>query len=173
MEKLISIAMAIGLFGGLYDVLTRRIPNWLTFSSIILGLMAQIIFFSWPGFLQSIMGIGSAFLLFFPLFYFGYMGAGDVKLAMAMGAWVGLDLSLYTVLFSVIWGGGFAFFEVLFRGRMQIVITNTLRFIRSALVPQLVLEPLSLDKNRKFAFGLCIPFGLATAFFLMQEGKLP
>lgn len=173
MEQLSSVAFGISLFGGIYDLLTRRIPNWLTFSAVLLGLAAQCWFFGWPGFLQSVLGILLGFGLFSPVYFLGYMGAGDVKLLMAVGAWIGWSLCLRVAIASVIFGGVFAFAEILLRGRIVTVVKNTHSFLRSLLVPVLVPEALNLDKNRKFAFGICVALGMAAVIFLEQKGKLP
>src|SRR5262245_35834880 len=129
MEQL-SFAFAIALLGGVHDLLTRRIPNWLTFSSLLLGLGVQAWLAGWPGLLAAGAGVGVGGLLFFPLFALGYMGAGDVKLLMAVGAWVGGRDCLHVAVLSVLLGAVYAFFEITYRGRLVAVAKNTYSFLR-------------------------------------------
>lgn len=170
--NLTSAAFAISLFGGVYDLLTRRIPNWLTFPAILLGLGAQL----WSGggsaLLGGFLGMLLGFALFFPIYALGQMGAGDVKLQMAMGAWLGWWLGLHVAVGAVLVGGVFALFEVLFRGRFLAVARNGYSFLRSLLVPGLVAERLKVDETRKFAFGACIAVAVAGVIALQHAGRL-
>jgi prepilin peptidase CpaA len=165
MEELKFIALGISITGGIHDLLTRRIPNWLTIPAIILGLVAQFWYLGFTGLFSSFLGTLLGFGLFFPIYYLGYMGAGDVKLLMAIGSWVGWDSCLHIAIYSVILGGVYAFFDILFHRRGIVVIKNTFSFLRSILVPFLVVEKLHLDKDRKFAFGFYI--------FLLDRSHLP
>lgn len=172
MEQLNAAAFGIGLFGGVFDLLTRRVPNWITFPAMVLGLAAQIWFGGLEGGLQSLLGILAGFAIFFPVYALGYMGAGDVKLMMAVGAFGGWLFCLRSALAAVVIGGGFAFFDILLRGRFLVVFRNTYSFLRALMVPGLVAEPLKLDKERKFTFGICIALGTAAVIWLQHSGRL-
>jgi Flp pilus assembly protein protease CpaA len=114
-----------------------------------------------------------AFGLFFPMYATGYMGAGDVKLQMAVGGWMGWRLCLCVAICAVFVGGVFALFEVLFRRRFVAVLRNGWQFLRALLIPGLVAERLKVDETRKFAFGACIAVAVACVIFLDHLGKLP
>ncbi len=173
MEQLSSCAFAIGLFGGVHDLLTRRIPNWLTFPGMALGLAAQLWLGGWAGLLSGALGLFLGFALFFPIYATGYMGAGDVKLQMAVGAWLGWWLALHVAFGAVLLGGAYALVEVIFRGRFTAVFRNGYSFLRALLVPGLVAEPLRVDQTRKFAFGICIAAAVALVIVLRHQGRLP
>lgn len=173
MEQLSSAAFAIGLIGGVHDLLTRKIPNWLTFPAMLLGLVAQFWFVGWGGMLSGVLGVLVGFALFFPIYASGYMGAGDVKLQMAVGAWMGWWLCLHVAFGAVMLGGAYALLEVIFRGRFLAVFRNGYSFLRALLVPGLVAEPLRVDHARKFAFGICIAASVAVVILLRHEGRLP
>jgi Flp pilus assembly protein protease CpaA len=168
-----NAAFAIGIFGGVHDVLTRRIPNWLTFPAIALGLGAQAWAAGGAGLLSGVLGVLLGFGIFFPMYMFGYMGAGDVKLQMAVGAWMGWWLGLHVAIGAVIVGGVFALIEVIFRGRLTAVFKNGFQFLRSVLVPGLVVEKLKVDESRKFAFGACIGVAVGAVIYLDHVGRLP
>ena len=89
MEQLTTIAFGLSIFGGIHDLLTKKIPNWFTFPAMFLGLVAQLWFFGMNGIFDSFLGILLGFFLFSPVYFLGYMGAGDVKLLRVIGAWIG------------------------------------------------------------------------------------
>ena len=71
---------------------TRRIPNWLTFPAAALGLVAATAAHGGPGTVSSAAGFLVGLALFFPLFFLKGLGAGDVKLMGALGAWLGTSM---------------------------------------------------------------------------------
>ena len=168
-----SAAFAIGLLGGIHDLLTRRIPNWLTFPAVAAGVLAQAWVHGWHGALDGLLGASLGFAIFFPMFATGYMGAGDVKLQMAVGAWLGWWLGLHVAVGAIVVGGVYALVEVILRGRLRAVVLNGWSFLRSLLVPGLVAEKLKVDESRKFAFGACIAVAVAGVVALDQAGRLP
>lgn len=90
------------------DILWGKIFNALTFSFILLGIAARFFSFGPNELIQSLLAVGIAFLLYFPLYYSKVMAAGDVKLLMAAGAWLSLNsllqLAGVTILIGAIVG---------------------------------------------------------------------
>jgi prepilin peptidase CpaA len=173
MDQLSAAALAFGLLGGVHDLLTRRIPNWVTFPGVLAGLLAQAWLFGLPGLLNGLLGTALGFALFFPIYLFGYMGAGDVKLLMAVGAFLGWLGCFQVAVGSVLIGAAYALVEIVFRGRLLAVAKNIFSFLRSVLLPWFVAEKLKVDENRKFAFGICIPLAVAGLAYLRLSGRLP
>ncbi|MGZ3692764.1 MAG: A24 family peptidase [Bdellovibrionota bacterium] len=173
MEQLSALAFAVGLVGGVHDLFTRRIPNWLTFPALILGIAAQFWLGGWAGGADALLGVLLGFALYFPIHFLGYMGAGDVKLLMAIGACTGWRVCLQVGVLAVLIGAVYALVEVIYRGRLKAVVLNIYSFMRALMVPGLVAEPLRLDKTRHFAFGICIALGLGSAIYLRHSGRLP
>lgn len=172
MDQLGAFAFAVSLVGGVHDLLTRRIPNWLTFPALLLGVAAQCWLFGWAGGADALLGALLGFALYFPIHFFGYMGAGDVKLLMAIGACLGWRLCVEVAVIAVACGAIYAFFEILYRGRLKAVALSTYSFLRALLVPGLVAEPLKLDKERHFAFGICLTLAVGGVIYLHHRGML-
>lgn len=90
-------AIAVMLFTAValvWDVKSRRIPNWLNLIGLILGLAFQTYQRGWDGLLFSLAGFGTGFGILFVLWIIGGGGGGDVKLMGAVGAWLGPYLTL-------------------------------------------------------------------------------
>ena len=88
MLQLVPLAALLLLAAGI-DLRERRIPNWLTASIAIGGLLRGFMAHSGitPG--MSLLGFGAGFALPLVLFMLNAVGGGDVKLLAAVGAWIG------------------------------------------------------------------------------------
>lgn len=88
------------------DLRTHKIPNALTGPALVLGLAAHGLVGGPSEGLNALAACLLAGGLLLPGWMMGWMGAGDVKLMAAIGAWIGTpEGSLYAVLFSLIAGG--------------------------------------------------------------------
>ncbi len=111
------------------DLRSRRIPNWLVFPFLLVGIGVSTWMNGWSGLIGSAEGLGLGLLLFGILAVMGGMGMGDVKLCAAIGAWIGPhQLFLALVLTGIIGGvmavgwavvGGFV--GELFKGSSNLV----------------------------------------------------
>lgn len=98
--------------GALWDARSRRIPNWLSASIFVLALAAGVTHQSVAASISDAMlGTVVGFALWFPMWYLGLLGAGDVKYFAAGATWVGLDLAWRASLLAALLGGlmGIAF----------------------------------------------------------------
>ena len=88
------------------DLRSRRIPNVVTGPALLLGIAAHWVF---GGNRAAVLALGAAIVaggILVPGWLMRFMGAGDVKLMAAIGAWLGTPRSgLYAVLFSLVAGG--------------------------------------------------------------------
>jgi prepilin peptidase CpaA len=87
------------------DQRLRRIPNWLTVPAFALGVAANTFLYGWSGLKISLLGtlVGLGLLLPFVLLHI--LGAGDWKLAGALGAFTGPGLLIDLLLLSVVVAG--------------------------------------------------------------------
>jgi prepilin peptidase CpaA len=101
----IHIALVVAALACVSDWRSRRIPNLLTFTSAIAAIACQF-FLGGTG--AAVVGATGWFVgiaLFFPIFALGGLGAGDVKLLGAIGAWLGPSVVLRVALYSTMAGG--------------------------------------------------------------------
>ncbi|MGC9159008.1 MAG: A24 family peptidase [Terracidiphilus sp.] len=87
------------------DLRSHRIPNWLVLPFLAAGIVVSGWRGGWHGLVLSFAGLGVALLIFGFLFWLGGMGAGDVKLCAAIGAWIGPQQMLWALFFTSLAGG--------------------------------------------------------------------
>lgn len=88
-----------------YDVRTRKIPNWLNLSGLVLGLGLNTLLLHGHGIVVALLGLGLSLLVYVPLYLIRGMGAGDVKLMAAVGSIAGPQNWLVIFLVTAILGG--------------------------------------------------------------------
>jgi prepilin peptidase CpaA len=131
MSPLIQIPVAIlVVVAGIYDIRYRRIPNWLVLPAVPVGfaLNALVSLRSqesvWPGLGQAALGLGLAVLVYMPLYALRGMGAGDVKLAAALGALVGPMIWCVILVLSAVVGLVLALFLMVLHKRFRKTFSN-------------------------------------------------
>ena len=78
-----------------FDFKQHRIPNFLTYGMMFVGLSMQSWFLGVDGLLTAFYGLGTGLLILIPFFLGGGMGAGDIKLMAALGTILGpMDILL-------------------------------------------------------------------------------
>jgi prepilin peptidase CpaA len=156
----LATASVCALAGSVTDVKSRRIPNYITFPSILLGLAMHLAIGGWKQFLLSLAAgliCGIAFLLFYVA---GGMGAGDVKLMTAVGCIAGLPHVAYLLVLTALAGGVMALGLAFARGRLQQTISNVGAIASHHTQEGFAPHP---DINLSNASTLRLPYALAIA----------
>jgi prepilin peptidase CpaA len=118
------VALALGSIACVTDVRSRRIPNVLTFGGAAAGLMFHAAFPTGSGLLPAAEGwLAGAVVLFIP-FALGGLGAGDVKLLAALGAWLGPSEIIRAAMYAALAGGVLALVVALARGYLRTALSN-------------------------------------------------
>lgn len=118
------VVLAVALVAVVFDVRSRRIPNWLTFGASAAALAYASFDAGLPGVGIAAAGWLAGAALFFPFFALGGMGAGDVKLLAALAAWLGPSESVWLAMFAAAAGGVLGVFVALARGYLRTAISN-------------------------------------------------
>jgi len=98
-----------------FDLRYQRIPNKLCLAGLLAAFALQAYDNQWLGLGQAVLGVGAALALLLPAYYFRYLGAGDVKLMVAVGAFSGPTLLFWSVVFGLIFGTFTSFFIDLYK----------------------------------------------------------
>lgn len=144
-EKL--LVLLISFLGAIYDLKSRRIPNWLTLGAFGIILIFSIFSFKIENFINCILGFVVGILLLFIPYILGGMGAGDVKLLAVIGSLVGYKDVVLVFFYSAICG--------LFLGLIWLLFTpGHLTFLLKTgqILP-------TVDKKQKVPYGIAIFMG--------------
>jgi prepilin peptidase CpaA len=87
------------------DLRFGRIPNWLVLPFLLAGMVVSGWLYGWHGLGRSCAGMALGAAIFGFLFWMGGMGAGDVKLCAAIGAWIGPSQLLIALVVTGLAGG--------------------------------------------------------------------
>lgn len=153
----------------LTDFFYKKIPNWLTYSSLICGIFFQLFLRGLDGFLFSLQGIGIGFALTFIVYLAGGLGAGDVKLMAAMGGFLGPKEIFLAFIFSCLLSGVYAIIVLAIHGFIFQTFQRYFNMIKAlVLTLQLIyIPPLSAEKRLGVRFGIMIALGtLLTKFYV-------
>lgn len=88
----------------LTDLRWGKIFNVLTFPYFFAGLIFSFYVGGVTGLGNALSGVGVAILLYFPLYYFKALAAGDVKLLMAIAPWVDSKVVIEIAAVSILFG---------------------------------------------------------------------
>lgn len=169
------------------DLKNHRIPNLLVFSGAALGLLLNGVLPQGYGFISSLTGalgfwkalagLGLGLFIMLPLYALRALGAGDVKLMAMVGAFLGPNAIVGTILVTFIVGGVLTLLVVL-RNRTWRLLMDNLRtvlmnsFIKTTVLHQLpTIDPASVSAGR-LPYGVAIALGTVLYAVLEQGGRL-
>ena len=117
-------------FTAAYDLLTMRIPNWISLVLIVAFLGLSL----WVGmpletigwhFATAILVLIVTFLLFIP----GWIGGGDAKVAASISLWMGMSHTVDFLLISAVFGGALTVLILLFRNYVPLPMVPNWRWL--------------------------------------------
>ena len=167
----VSAAMVVA---AVIDGWKLKVPNWLTLPLIVsgwaLGLLHNIGLLEGTGeggIGAALAGTALGFALLLPVYAIGGMGAGDVKMQMGFGSWVGAFFGLWSGL-SIIWwafavavliGGVLALAMIALRGQYRRNLANTREIVGDWLGAKGVGDVAEKAARRKSRLHL-LPYGI-------------
>jgi prepilin peptidase CpaA len=162
----LALALLLALAAGYTDWRSRRIPNWLTVSGLLVGVAANTIAGGWSGLKISLLGAGLGLLVLLPFVFLRSLGAGDWKLAGALGAFFGPAVLIDLLMGSIFVAGLMAVFLVIYKRRFKQTLLNIWRLLGSMLAFRMPGAEVSLDNPN----SLKIPYGVALALTTLCYG---
>jgi len=166
----LGLAVALALIAGWTDWHTRRIPNWLTVPGFLVGVSVNVLANGWAGLKTSLLGAGLGLLLLLPFVFLRSLGAGDWKLAGALGAFVGWEGLVDLLMGSVFVAGIMALALVIYKRRFKETMRNIGGLLASIVTFHKPGAEVSLDNPQ----SLKVPYGVALALttLLFSIGKM-
>ena len=139
------------------DVAARRIPNALVATLIVTGAAAAAtVMRPAVGLAGAAAGLALGLVLWLPFWLLRVLGAGDVKLAAAIGAWLGPAGVVQASLLAALAGGVLAAAVLARRGRIAHLATGAALWAAAAHRGELVRPPVDAKAD-------VLPYGLALA----------
>jgi prepilin peptidase CpaA len=163
------ILAALVMTAAISDLRSRRIPNWLSLSGVVAGIALNTFLFELPGFEKALAGMATAFGVYFLLYLVRAMGAGDVKLMAAVGAFVGPGNWLVIFLITALVGGIIALGFLAWRKRVRKTLENVSFIIAEMLhfrAPYVSREDLSVKSQKAVTLPHGAVIGLGCILFI-------
>lgn len=155
----VLLTASIGCFT---DLRTRRIPNVLTFGSAL----AALVFHTATGGVSALGTSAGGWLTGVAIFYIPFalrgLGAGDVKLLAALGAWLGPWNTVALAIYTALAGGALGLVVGLVRGYLRKALANIWLLLTHWRVMGLrPLDEVSLQHSTgpRLAYGVAIFIG--------------
>jgi prepilin peptidase CpaA len=167
LRAVLALAVALALTAGWTDWRSRRIPNWLTVPGLLVGILVNVLAQGWrSGLKASLLGAGLGLLVMLPFVLLRSLGAGDWKLAGALGAFLGWEALLNVLAGSIFLAGIMALGLVFYKRRFKETLLNIVRLLGSMLTFRMPAPELSLDNPQ----SLKVPYGVALALSTVLYG---
>jgi prepilin peptidase CpaA len=142
------------------DLVARRIPNPIVLCGLVGALIVQVWLHGlWAG--AAVWGEGAlaGFAVLFPFYLLRGMAAGDVKLMMTIGAWVGPGIALHIALVTFLVGGAWSLVVVVRAGKLRQLMQMVARCF-SSWIPGIAMAV--APPGRQASLG-SLPYGVAIA----------
>jgi prepilin peptidase CpaA len=119
-----AVLVLVVITAAIFDLRWRRVPNWLTVSGVLLGVVLNTLLLRSEGLWSSLEGLGLALLIYVPLYLLRAMGGGDVKLMASVGAIAGPGNWLRIFFFTLIFGAVAAIILIFVKRRVRRTFHN-------------------------------------------------
>ncbi len=156
------------------DYKEHRVPNWLNAAIAAAGFTAQGWFFGWEGLATGAFGLLVGFAVLIIPWLMNGMGAGDVKLMMAIGVWLGPGLTLFSFCVGGVIGGIVAVVMILATGRFWKAYANMATIAckissRSTIFSEFGSARSFGDTSQLLPYGVPLTIGTLMVFFAGQR----
>jgi prepilin peptidase CpaA len=159
-------AVLIAICAGYFDWRYRRIPNWLTLSGAAAGIAVNTMLYGWPGLKAALLGMALGLGVLLPFVLIRSLGAGDWKLAGALGACLGPRQLLSILMGTILVAGAMALGLVIWKGRLKRTLLNIAHLVAALFSLRMPGHDVSLDDPQSTK----IPFGMAMAATVLFYG---
>lgn len=157
-----------------HDIANRRIPNWLTGAGLLAGLGFSFLTPNGIGPGSSLLGALAGFSVILPLYLLRAMGAGDVKLMAAVGAFLGPLPALGAALLTFVAGGVLSVTVALWSRSLCRVLNNLRLMGMVALIGRSSGVAISdVQTTGRLPYALAIAVGTGLQLWLATQGSWP
>jgi prepilin peptidase CpaA len=176
---IISQGVLVGLllWAAVLDLKTRKIPNWLTFTLIGLGLIASFLPVGLIGPGEALVGMFAGLALPFVLFAIGALGAGDVKLMAGIGACLGAKAAVAIFTAAMVVALVIVVGQAVVQGKLMALLKNSALLVLMVVnIRQLGAKHISESGKQCRSVGKPLPYAvpilIATVAMLVAPGLM-
>jgi prepilin peptidase CpaA len=166
----IIFIMLLCVWAVITDISDKKIPNYLVFSFMLGGVIYNGLNEGLSGLTTSISGTLLPLLVLFPFFLMRTLGAGDIKLFMAIGSFAGLGIIINIILYSILAGGVIALIIMFLKNNIISSLKNVCIYIKNTIIMKKIIPyKTSLNQNSSnvFRFSYAILIGVFTAVYAL------
>jgi prepilin peptidase CpaA len=156
------------LIASIKDILSYKIPNWVTLPSATIGIIWHVSTRGLEGLFFSLEGVAVGFALMIFFYLTGGAGAGDVKLMAAVGGFLGPKGVFLAWLCTSFVSGIYALFLLTLKGHLIETFNRYGRTLKAFFYTRqfIYIPPSEREKQFKICFGLATAIGTSVYLFL-------
>lgn len=169
-----TTALVVAICAGIFDWRSRKIPNWLTVSGAAAGIAVNTIVNHGAGLRAAVLGMLLGLALLLPFVLIKSLGAGDWKMAGALGACLGSRFLLATLMGAILVAGVMALALVIAKGRVRQTALNAVRMLAALFSLRMPGAEVSLDnpESAKIPFGVALALAVIVCAIGVAMGKV-
>jgi prepilin peptidase CpaA len=155
------VLVVLALLACRSDLRSRRIPNWISVTMLIAGVIVSIVRLGVAdGVLFGAAGMLTGLALWLPAYAARLIGAGDVKLFAGGAAWLGWQGALLAAVITAVAGGILGLVWLLRRRGKESAALSVMMALSSPRLLQL--QP--LDRRERVPYALAVGVGLLSTW---------
>ncbi len=166
--KYIELALLL-ILALISDIKTYKIKNNIVYPFIIIGFITNLYLGGLDGLISSFKGMMIPIIILIIFFVLRMLGAGDIKLFSAIGAIMGIEFVLISIIYSFLAGGAIALLLIILRRNGIERLKHLFMYLKSCIITFSLLPYADFnDKSDggKFRFAFAVVCGVAINLFL-------
>ena len=146
------------------DLRTRRIPNQLNLVLAAGGVVFSVAAFPLGEALaRAGLGLLVGLAIWVPFWLLRFVGAGDVKLAAAAGAWLGVSGTVRAAVVALVFGGALALVTLLWQRKLRAALVSAFAWTAAAQAGRLEAPSPLVRTQYQLPYGVALAAGAALA----------
>jgi len=151
----------------IHDIEFHKIPNWLTYPTMMIGIVGHTWTNGLEGLLFSVSGVGVGVAVLIIPYLLGGMGAGDTKLMGAVGSLLGPRAAFVAFIFTGLIGGIYALVILARYGNLKSTFKRYGIILKTFFFTQklIYIPPSREEMKPKLCYGVAIAVGTLLSVF--------
>jgi prepilin peptidase CpaA len=156
--------LLFALLAAAFDLNTRRIPNWLSASCLLAGLVLN------PSLSQALQAMLLATALYLTFWYLGLVGGGDAKLMIALAAHLTPIAWLTVFVFTALVGGVIALTLLLSRGLLRESLRRVIALLKTLLRSARPHPTINISSSSAQTLPHAVSIAIGAVLYLLSQG---